>query len=268
MSNAADILRLRVLLCFLKSDANDCTVTGIAKTLSIEKYVVSRVLATLEKEDLINREDTRNPIITEKGYRYAVYYSERLEMALNHFLCHGVDVESAKQDAFNAALYCSEKTMEAIRTTEERYRVKYELLKQKQFSGSAFCKRLKDGCYPFPFFVSSEHAENGQPLSSSNDCFAHPCTLRIEKGVGVIRLRAKLPLGANPLNSPDIKLKYGDAGRYISAESNGQVFSFPAEVLHFVNIGSGTEPLLHGSVGIQIETAPACVETAIFTILV
>lgn len=268
MANAADILRLRVLLCFLKSDAKDCTVTGIAKTLSIEKYVVSRVLAALEKEDYINREDIRNPIITEKGYRYAVYYSERLEMALNHLLYHGVDVESAKRDAFNAALYCSEKTMDVIRATEERYRVKYELHKQKHFSGSAFCKRIKDGCYQFPFFISCEHAKNGNNLSSANDRFEHPCDVYIEKGIGVIRLRAISPLGIKPMDSPDMKVKYLDCDRYISAESNGQVFSFPAEALQFVNIGSGTEPLLHGSVGIQIEDGQTSAETAVFTILV
>ena len=140
MSASADILRLRVLLCFLKSDAADCTVTGIARTLNEKKYSISRALATLENEDFINRDDVRNPILTEKGYTAAVRYSERLEISLNHLLYEGVDIESAKKDAFYWALYCTDRTMDVVRATENRYRVKYELREQKQFSGDVLCR--------------------------------------------------------------------------------------------------------------------------------
>ena len=277
MSNSADILRLRVLLCFLKSDAEDCTVTGIAKTLNVEKYAVSRALSALEKDDCINRDDIRNPIITEKGYRTAVYYSERLETTLNHLLYEGVDLESAKQDAFNWALYCSDETMDVIRATEERYRIKYELRDQKEFSGSAICKKLKDGCYKFPFLICREHVKNGNNLSMANEGFEHPCVLCVEKGVGVIRLRAKpinakSPHNGKKISAQAIGVKYFDSGRYISAESNGQVFSFPADALQFVNVGSGVGQILYGSVGIQIECSSEknCMpkSSAIFTILI
>lgn len=140
MSASADILRLRVLLCFLKSDVADCTVTGIARTLNEKKYSISRALATLENEDFINRDDVRNPILTEKGYTTAVRYSERLEISLNHLLYEGVDIESAKKDAFYWALYCTDRTMDVVRATENRYRVKYELREQKQFSGDVLCR--------------------------------------------------------------------------------------------------------------------------------
>ncbi|MFQ7758321.1 MAG: hypothetical protein ACLUIX_10170 [Oscillospiraceae bacterium] len=45
-------------------------------------------------------------------------------------------MESAQRDSFYWALYCSDSTMEAVRATEERYRVKYELRDQKQFRGA------------------------------------------------------------------------------------------------------------------------------------
>ena len=122
MEENSKILRLRVLLCFLKSNAEDCTVTGISRTLGEEKYSVSRAVSSLEKDGYINRDDVRNPIITEKGYIAAQKYSERLEITLNHLLYEGVDIESAKRDAFYWALYCSDSTMEAVRATEERYR--------------------------------------------------------------------------------------------------------------------------------------------------
>lgn len=97
-------------------------------------------MATLENEDFINRDDVRNPILTEKGYTTAVRYSERLEISLNHLLYEGVDIESAKKDAFYWALYCTDRTMDVVRATENRYRVKYELREQKQFSGDVLCR--------------------------------------------------------------------------------------------------------------------------------
>lgn len=279
MADTTNVVRLRVLLCFLKLDAEDCTVTGIAKILNVEKYVVSRALALLEKEGCINRENVRNPILTEKGHRIATYYAERLEITLNHLLYEGVDIENAKKDAFNWALSCSDKTMEVIRATEERYRVKYELREQKQFSGATLCKKLKDGCYQFPFLICREQVKNGSNLSMANEGFVHPCDLCVENGVGMIRLRAKPILAKSPVTGKSmrtqaVKVKYFDMDRYISAESNGQIFSFPAEALHFVNVGAGfsTGQVLYGSVLIQIECSCDEMEmptsAAIFTILI
>lgn len=45
-------------------------------------------------------------------------------------------MEIAQRDSFYWAFYCSDSTMEAVRATEERYRVKYELRDQKQFRGA------------------------------------------------------------------------------------------------------------------------------------
>lgn len=53
-----------------------------------------------------------------------------------HPFSEGVDLEIAQRDSFYWVLYCSDSTMEAVRATEERYRVKYELRDQKQFRGA------------------------------------------------------------------------------------------------------------------------------------
>ena len=136
MKDNAEILKLRVLLCFWKLSPADRSVTGIARTLGKEKYAVSRAVSSLEKDGLVQRENARSPQLTEAGRQAASRYSERFETALNHLLYEGVDLESAKQDAFVWTLYCTDSTMETVRATEERYRVKYELRGQKQFSGA------------------------------------------------------------------------------------------------------------------------------------
>lgn len=200
MEDNAKILRLRVLLCFLRLAPEECTVTAIARTLGEEKYSVSRAIASLEKEECVSREDVRNPRLTEKGCLMAEQYSERLEITLNHLLYEGVDMESAKKDAFVWALYCTDSTMEAVRVTEERYRVKYELRNQKRFNGGTLCKKLKDGCYSFPFLIFREHIKNGSNLSMANEGFEHPCGLYVKNGIGTVRLRA-VPISAKSPHS-------------------------------------------------------------------
>lgn len=277
MEENSKILRLRVLLCFLKSNAEDCTVTGISRTLGEEKYSVSRAVSSLEKDGYINRDDVRNPIITEKGYIAAQKYSERLEITLNHLLYEGVDIQSAKRDAFYWALYCTDSTMEAIRATEERYRVKYELRDRKQFGGSLLCKKLADGCYSFPFLIFREHIKNGSNLSMANEGFEHPCTLYVKDGVGTVRLRsvslsAKSRLSGNLISGTVKNIRYFDSGRFVSAESNGGIFSFPADALQFVGVGSGVGQILHGSLCLQMECSAGPIHMpaseAIFTILI
>lgn len=277
MDDNAKIFRLRVLLCFLRFAPSDCTVTAIARTLGEEKYSVSRAFASLEKDGCLTREDARNPLLTEKGYAKARRYSERLEIAMNHLLYEGVNIESAKRDAFVWALYCTDSTMDAVRSTEERYRVKYEFRNQKQFSGAALCRRLKDGCYAFPFLIFREHIKSDSNISMANEGFEHPCNLYVKNGVGTVQLRA-VPLSAKSqlsgkLMSGKVKnIRYFDSGRFVSAELNGQIFSFPADVLQFINVGSDVGQKLHGSVCLQMECSVGLLHmpklTAIFSMLI
>ena len=100
MPDTPEILRLRVLLCFLRENEKDCTVMEIARTLGEEHYTVSRAIAALEKEGLISRKQPRRPQLTEAGRMQAQRYAERISTTMNHLLYEGVNVESAKNDAF------------------------------------------------------------------------------------------------------------------------------------------------------------------------
>lgn len=64
MPDTPDILRLRVLLCFLREDEKDCTVTEIARTLGAEHYTVSGPWLLWKRKDLSaenSREDLALP---------------------------------------------------------------------------------------------------------------------------------------------------------------------------------------------------------------
>ena len=71
MKDNAEILKLRVLLCFWKLSPADRSVTGIARTLGKEKYAVSRAVSSLEKDGLVQRENARSPQLTEAGRQAA-----------------------------------------------------------------------------------------------------------------------------------------------------------------------------------------------------
>lgn len=277
MPNRSDILKLRILLCFLKTGRNGCNVTGISKTLIEEKYTISRMLIAMEKEGLIDRSDMRNPVLTEKGKEEAWRFSERIDITLSYLMYEGVDIENARKDAFHWALYSTDKTMEVIFAVEERHRVKNELSAKKCFNGETLCRKLKNASYQFPFMLYRNEAKNGKNISMANEGFEHPCVLYVEEGVGNIRLRAvgvneKSGLTGRSMFGRVQSLQYFDNGIYCNAEKNGDVLSFPAKVLSFVNVGSGPGQVLHGSVRLKMECSVGTVHMpdseAVFTMII
>lgn len=277
MLRSSEILRLRVLLAFLKEDKETCTVVGIARTLNETKQTISRIVIALEKEGLIDRSNMRHPVLTDEGRQKALLYEERINISLDHLIYEGVNIESAKSDAYCWALYNTNETMEVIRSAQEQYRVKYELRNQTRFSGAALCKKLKDGDYRFPFIMYREHVKNGNNISMSNAGFEHPCVLSVRNGVGTIQLKA-VDVSANSAATGKLmhgrikSLKYFDSGNYIGADQSGNIISFPASVLSFVNIGEGIGQILHGIVCLKMQCSIGVVHmpesTAIFTILI
>lgn len=277
MPETPDILKLRIMMCFLISASENCTVTGISRTLKEEKYKISRVMIAMEKEGIIDRSNVRAPVLTEKGRKEAKRYAERIDIAQNHLLYEGMDLEHAKKDACFLAMYCSDKMMDVVRSSEERYRVKHELRDQKTFSGAALCKRLKDGCYQFPFIIYREQVKDNNNISMANEGFEHPCTLYVNDGIGIIQLRALSMSAKSGANGKIVrgkvnKMEYFDSGRFISAEFHGNVISFPAEALRFVNMGTGVGQVLHGSVCLKMQCSCGIIHMpeskAIFTILI
>lgn len=276
LSDAMEILRLRILQSFLKDDET-CTVMGISRTLGETKQTVSRIIIGLEKEGLIDRSNLRHPVLTEKGREVAQKYSERINISLNHLMYEGVNVESAKSDAYRWALYNSEDTMDVIRSSEKKYRAKYDLRDENHFSGSLLCKKLEDGEYQLPFIIYREHVHNGTNVSMANKGFEHPCTLIVKNGVGMLHLKSiKIQeISAStgkPISGSVQTLKYLDKGNFIGAEKSGDVLSFPISAVNFVNIGEGIGQVLHGTLTLKMQCSVGenhmPESTAIFTILI
>ena len=277
VSDSVELLRLRILLAFHDGGQGKYTVTGISRGLRVEKQKVSREMIRMEKEGLLDRSNVRAPQLTEKGRSEAGRYAEKIRLAQNHLLYEGVALESAQYDAYMWALHCSDDLMDVIRRTDACYRVKNELKDLKRFSGDQVCRLLEDGNYEFPFVIYREQVKNGQNLSMGNEGFAHPCTLHVEDGVGMVQLliqsmeQRSVHTGTLLKGKVD-KLKYFVNGIMVDAEFVNNVVFFPAEALNFVNMGSGTGNILHGSVSLRMRCSCGLIHMpesdAIFTLLI
>lgn len=277
MVEGLTLLQLRILMCFLNAGPEGCSNSSLNKTLGIEKYTLSRVCLEMEKMGLIDRTNIRRPVLTEKGQREAEFYAERMDTAISHLCYEGVDVATAKQDAYYWALYNSEETMEVIRATEEMYRIKYEMRNKSTFSGAELCKLMRDGTYSFPFLIYREHVKDGDVLSMGNVGFESPCTMTVKNGVGTLQFHTVKASVISPRDGIRMqgkvqKLKYMQYGDYNTAELVGDVVSIPASSLKFVNIGSGVSQILHGSVSIMVSVSVGALNmpesVAVLTLLV
>ena len=103
-----------------------------------------------------------------------------------------------------------------------------------------------------------------------------PCTLSVTDGRGMILLKAqrveKYSAMTGRKMSGKIKcLKYFDGSKFCEAQRNGDLISFPASVLEFVNIGSDSGRIFHGSVCLKMTCSVGIMHmpesTAIFTLL-
>lgn len=258
MPESLEILKMRVLICFLNENARICTVTGLATMFGEGKQKMHRIFATLEKEGLLNRSNPRSPVLTELGREKAHYYENRINIVLNHLLYEGLDMDNAEHDAYAWALFSSDKGMEIIKSSEQRYRAKYELRKREQFDGTELCKHLHDGEYRLPFLIYKEHMTDGNNLSMSNSGFEHPCILTVANGEGTIQLRPKEIWARSQMTGQEMigrvrMLMYWDGMTFKNAETVNGMLTFPASTLSFLNIGSGMEQILHGSVCLKMQ---------------
>ena len=269
MNESSSVLRLRVLLCLLADNNSAKSVTGISKTLGLPKYTITRALAAMEKEGLVDRKNQRLPLLTYHGLLTAKKYEERINIAASYLMHEGESAETAHLDAVYWAIYGSDESIKAAKKAEERRRLKYSLGEKKRFSGELFCRQLADGSYDIPFVIYSESTENMSNISNLNGCFDRLCTLRANGKNSVFLLRATTdPNGSEAYIKA---LYYAENGELIRSEKNGNVYSFPASPFSFIRLGTKNCSVLHGSIYLKIqytnENASGTEATVLFTII-
>ncbi|MCR5667304.1 MAG: MarR family transcriptional regulator [Eubacterium sp.] len=260
MSAESEVLQLRVLLWFLNTPPEDCNVTALSKALNKEKYQISRQLQQLEKDGLINREDTRHPCLTQYGMERGMYYKERLDLTISHLVYEGVDLEHARNDAYYWALYNSDKTMEVIKAMDEKCQIKNYFRGKDKFTGRELAETIRDGVYQLQFIINREHSKVGKTVSMSNSAFDHPCVLAVKEGTGTVQLhsvpiKAFSPFARTLIEGKAKSVKYFQDGMYHQAEFGADVVVIPLEAFQFYSNGTGTDQIIYGSLMMKLQAS-------------
>jgi hypothetical protein len=256
---------------------SNCNVTGLAKSLSEEKYAVSRAMKSLESSGLLDRSDNRCPVLTERGQKLAYEYAEKIDVVANHLLGEGVNPVAAKQDAFLLSMYCTNETLSVIKEIEDKMRIKQVTDSYSNFTGKKLCHKLEDGTFELQFVMYKNSVKNNTNISMANEGFHHPCTLTVENGEGLISLKAKnisrkSRLTGKKMNGKVSVFRYFDGTSFVEAERQGNIVTFPIEAMDFISMGESRDRILHGSLPVRLGCSVGCMHMpespAIFTLIV
>ena len=273
----AELLRLRVLLYFYKAEENGPTVTECAKSFQTEKYTISRIVKSLAGAGYMDNSNPRRLRLTQSGSLLAKQLNAQVETNIARLLLDGADPDAALHDAYVMALYFSPETLAAIRKNQQLTLLKYGLKDRKGIGGENLFRRMEDGSYQFPFFISKKNAETGGTLSMADRGFEHPCTVKVVGGAATIYLKAKVMTEISAFSGSAVtgtvsRIRYFCDGAYAMCEQTADIFSFPAHCLTFENAGGASGPLLHGSVMMKFRCSAGSVHmpesAAVFTLLI
>ena len=147
--------------------------------------------------------------------------------------------------------------MEVLEAANEHYRIKYELREEKSFSGNILCKLMRDGDYPISFIFYKIDGKARGELSMANNGFENPCILQVRDGKGTIRLKTKRISAESGSDGHTMagkidQVKYYDHHRYVEAKQQGDLISFPANAIRFMNGGTGMTQFLCGTINLKM----------------
>ena len=91
----------------------------------------------------------------------------------------------------------------------------------------------------------------------ANEGFEQPAILQVDNGVGVFRLKGKTMTAKSHLTGLEMagkveSVRYKRGRNYVSCTRLEDVYSFPAEGVHFRNLMSGNRQVLHGAVRLSM----------------
>lgn len=252
-----DMEKLHVLMALWENPDNTKKVSAIARNMGVQSYQVSRIMSALEQEGLVDKSIERHPVLTDAGCAFAKDFQRKRDILITHLIYEGVEEEQAKRDAWYWAESVSDETMEVLEAANEHYRIKYELREEKSFSGNILCKLMRDGDYPISFIFYKIDGKARGELSMANNGFENPCILQVRDGKGTIRLKTKRISAESGSDGHTMagkidQVKYYDHHRYVEAKQQGDLISFPANAIRFMNCGTGMTQFLCGTINLKM----------------
>lgn len=264
--------KLKYLIYLVQLEKGKCTVTSLAEIFGVAKSTVSRVAESFQKEG-ITYEGTLK--LTEYGRKLGQEYLEERNRLMEWLCRYGnIPQEVAREDALSIMTGVSETTKEVLLQKAELERAFLKLKKKRSFNGEFLAQILKDGEYIFSFTFYKEKANHGNYISMADEGFHHPGILRIQNGMGVVRLKArtvenKSKAGDFYMTGRIKGMQYIKRNKFVEAGLDGNIYFFPVSAMEFVY--NEEENLLQGSTKLMMSCSVGEMHmpesVAVFTII-
>lgn len=95
-------------------DRGECRVKDLAEVMGVTHVTVTRIIARLQEEDLVETEPYRPIRLTSKGDRLAAEARRRHEVVLAFLLAIGVPREDARRDSEGIEHHVGERTLSCM----------------------------------------------------------------------------------------------------------------------------------------------------------
>lgn len=231
INNANKMLMYRTILCLADSENGKCTVTSMARKLNAEKYQISRIISSLEQEEIVEKNEKGIPSLTKQGQAYISGYKERVELLVSFLLRAKLEPTYARDIALHIAGHANEKIMNVIEEYETKLQSKDSFQELIHFSGAQFAKKTKNASFTLPFVII--YKSNNSVFKFLNNKQTGSCILKVNNEKGILQF--------NPACEGLKEIKYFDNGEYISAEKVGDLFFLPADILDFIQMDASSQ---------------------------
>ena len=270
--------QIQLLLYYLEAEPKKRTVTDSARILGTTKWAVTRALDALEKQDVVERQETRKTVLTASGKKLAEKCRGQMKILEQYMQYQDIPPVQIKENALRAlSAGFSDEFMARLAEQEGRMRLKEIFAGRRDFHGGDICNYLKDGSYYFPFIIYREQIKNHNNLSMANRGFENPCELIVKDHEGLVYLAVKTVSAESMSSGKKMegrvnKMQYLYDGEFRDGGIDGRYVYFPVTALNFIAMGKGRDTLLHGSVCLKMQCSVGDMHmpesTAIFTMFI
>lgn len=232
--------KFALLLYLYEKDEKACTVTQIGKQLRVTKSTISRSVDDFIDQGLVMDSQERYIRLSANGMKLAREYAQEVE-DFSFWIARsstGLDVRKVKENAMRMSLNLDSEVKNQILSRIRSSHIFSADVPNGPLRFRDFSQILDDGIYPVSFVIFRENYKKDKHFSMADEAFLHPASLKMNKGEGMIELRAvtierRNMLGHLISRGKLMNMDYeGDDG-FISAVKDGDFYSIPADALEY-----------------------------------
>lgn len=229
LNSKLSVSQIKYLVAIYNINASETSLSEVAAFLGVSKASAHKMITTLDKIGLVEKELYGEISMTEKGVSIAEEIKENY-LKVMHFFVEDMKLDPciADKDALNFISYMSE---ELIDKFIDKVDVKNdEIYADRYVNSHVDFKNIaaNPGRYEVPFKLMKY---NGDAVSMGNKAIEHPCIIEISDKRVTVRLKAKKithkSLSGLLLKGKLSRLCYWNGEKFLDARSENDMYSIP-----------------------------------------